>query len=198
MKLDEEQRIRYSNTMTAPDEKHHEAPEYDYSLPQVKTLLSWTAPGRPFRRRAKEFYLNGLLILIFLEVIFFLFNQGMLMLVPPALFFVTFALTTVPPRNFHYRLSTEGVTIEDHFYLWEELYDFYFKKREGVHVLHIRTHAILPGELTLTLGDISEEHARQVLLPFLPFREVIQKTFMDKAAHWLEKTFPLERQHPTS
>lgn len=159
----------------------------------VKTLLSWEAPGRPFKKRKKEFYLSVLLIMFLLEIILFLFSQYMLMLVVLSLVFVAFALATVAPRNFHYRISSEGITIEDHFFLWQELYDFYFKKRDGTTVLHMRTHALIPGELTITLGDMDIEHVKAILLPYLPYREYIKPTFMEKSGNWLAKNFPLER-----
>ncbi len=38
---------------------------------EVKTLLAWTAPGRPFQKRRKEYYLTSLLILLFVEIILF-------------------------------------------------------------------------------------------------------------------------------
>src|SRR3990167_5734883 len=124
---------------------------------EIKTLLAWTAPGRPFRKRGKQYYLTSLLIMFLVEIILFLFSQYLLMLVVVSLVFVAFALATVPPRDFHYRISTEGITIEDHFFLWQELYDFYFRKIENVDTLHIRTHAFIPGELTIPLGDIDKE-----------------------------------------
>lgn len=159
---------------------------------EIKTLLAWTAPGRPFRKRGKQYYLTSLLIMFLVEIILFLFSQYLLMLVVVSLIFVAFALATVPPRDFHYRISTEGITIEDHFFLWQELYDFYFRKIENVDTLHIRTHAFIPGELTIPLGDIDKEHTKSVLLPYLPYREVIRQTFMEKSGDWLSKNFPLE------
>ncbi len=161
---------------------------------QIKTLLSWTSPGRPFKKRGKQYYLSALLILFLFEIILFLFSQYLLMLVALSLVFVAFALATVPPRDFHYRVSSEGITIEDHFFLWQELYDFYFKKRGGIDILHLRTRALFPGELTMTLGDIDREHIKSVLLPYLPFREVIIPTFMEKSGDWLAKNFPLEKE----
>lgn len=163
---------------------------------EVRTLLSWTAPGRPFRRRGKEFYLSALLIMLLIEIILFLFSQYILMLVVLSLVFVAFALVTIPPRDFHYRISSEGVTIEDHFFLWQELYDFYFKKRDGADILHVRTRALIPGELTITLGAMDREHVKSTLLPYLPYREVIRPTFMEKSGDWLAKNFPLERTPP--
>lgn len=160
---------------------------------EVKTILEWTAPGRPFRKRGKQYYLTSLLIMLLVEVILFLFSQYLLMLVVLSFVFVAFTLNTVAPSNFKYRISSEGITVEDHFFLWQELYDFYFKKREGIDVVHVRTHSFIPGELTLTLGSIDREHIKSALLSYLPYREVIRSTFMDKSADWLTKNFPLEK-----
>ncbi|OGH24231.1 MAG: hypothetical protein A3B47_04185 [Candidatus Levybacteria bacterium RIFCSPLOWO2_01_FULL_39_24] len=159
----------------------------------VETILEWSAPGRPFRKRSKQYYLTGLLIMLLIEVILFLFSQYMLMLVVLSLLFVAFALASIAPSDFKYRISSEGVTVEDHFFLWQELYDFYFKKKEGVDVVHIRTHSFIPGELTLTLGNIDREHIKSALLSYLPYREVIRQNFMEKSGLWLEKNFPLEK-----
>ena len=162
---------------------------------EVVTLLSWSAPGRPFRKRSKSFFATGLLLMLLIEIILFLFAQYALMFVVLSLVIISFVLASVPPHDFHYRISTEGITIEDHFYLWQELYDFYFKKKFGVDVLHIRSKTLFPGELTLTLGDITPEQIKSVLLPYLPYREYVKPTFMEQSAEWLSYTFPLENDH---
>jgi hypothetical protein len=161
----------------------------------VRTILEWTAPGRPYRKKGKQYYLTSILIATLVEIILFLFSQYMLMLVVASLIFVAFSLAAVPPTDFKYRISSEGITVEDHFFLWQELYDFYFKKREGVNVVHIRTRAFLPGELTLTLGQINEDHIKSALLPYLPYREFVKSTFMEKSGDWLAKNFPLEKNN---
>lgn len=164
----------------------------------IETILEWSAPGRPFRKRGKQYYLTSLLIMLLVEVILFLFSQYMLMLVVLSLVFVAFALVTVAPSDFKYRISSEGITVEDHFFLWQELYDFYFKKREGTDVVHIRTHSFIPGELILTLGSLDRERIKSALLPYLPYREVIRQNFMEKSGQWLEKNFPLEKESSTA
>ncbi|MBI2621411.1 MAG: hypothetical protein HYW63_02045 [Candidatus Levybacteria bacterium] len=179
-------------------ERREEAPTSSSTLPHehehsLKTLLSWSAPGRPFKARSKQFYMTALLIAFFIEVILFLFSQYMLMFVVASLVFVGFAFAYVPPKNFHYRISTEGLMIEDHFYIWHELYDFYFTKRQGVEVLNIRTKSIFPGILTISLGDVTKEHVKDVLLRYLPFREYIKPTFLERSGDWLSRNFPLER-----
>lgn len=173
------------------EEKEHGESIPDYN--DVRTLLSWTAPGRPFRKKGREFFLSVLLIFFLVEVVVFLFAQYQLMLAVGAVTFLSIVLATVPPKDFHYRISTEGIKIEDHFYIWGELYDFYFKRVDGVNTLVVRTEALIPGELRLTLDDLPKDHVRKVLINFLPYREVVRQTFMEKSGEWLSKNFPLDR-----
>lgn len=161
---------------------------------KIETILEWTAPGRPFKKKSKQYFLTGLLIALLVEVILFLFSQYMLMMVVLSLLFVAFSLAIIPPKDFKYRISSEGITVEDHFFLWQELYDFYLKKREGIDVVHIRTHSLIPGELTLTLGSNDREKIKSALLPYLPYREFVRSTFMEKSGDWLSKNFPLEKK----
>lgn len=160
---------------------------------QIKTFLSWNAPGRPFRKRSKEYFTNCFLITVAIEIILFLFSQYLLMLVVFSLAFFAFTLAVVPPHIYFYKISSEGILIEKNFFIWEELYDFYFMKRQGVDVLHVRTKSYFPGELTIVLGDVPMSQVKNILLMFLPYREYVEPTFMEKAGDWLEKNFPLER-----
>jgi len=176
---------------------NEDAAENDYSTAHdddIVTYLSWHAPGRPYKKHSLEYYTNGFLIMMALQIILFLFGQYLLMALVLSLAFLTFALAVVPPHNFYYRVSSQGIRVEDHYFIWEELYDFYFMKTHGQDVLFVRTKAYFPGELTIILGDISVQQVKAVLLNFLPFREYVKPTFMEKAGTWLEKNFPLERQ----
>lgn len=168
------------------------APNLDYH--DVKTLLSWSAPGRPFKKRGKEFYISIILLVALFEIILFLFAQYELMLAVGALAFVSIILHTVTPKDFHYKITTEGIRVEDHFYIWSELYDFYFKTIDGMDVLIIRTEALIPGELKISLGNVVSDHVRKVLVRFLPYREVVKPSFMEKSADWLSRNFPLDKR----
>ena len=170
---------------------HHDPDNGRYH--EVKTILSWSAHGRPYIPRGRQFYLTSILIAFLVGVILFLFSQYMLMVVVAALVFMGFAFSLVPPRNFHYKISSEGITIEDHFYLWHELYDFYFIRKEGMDILHVRTVDFFPGELIISLGEIHRNQIIKAILPFLPYRELVKPTFMEKSGDWLYKNFPLEK-----
>src|SRR4029077_19356647 len=94
-----------------PEEKHLEEDDMH------GTLLEWKAPGRPFRVHSRQYYMNVLLITAAIEIILFLFAQYLLMVVVLAFVFLAFALATTPPREFYYRITTEGVLVEDHFFI---------------------------------------------------------------------------------
>lgn len=173
--------------------EHHvsEHSDEDYD---VKTLLEWHAPGRPFQRHSKEYYINLFLITVAIEIIIFLFHQYLLMMVVLSLAFLAFALAVIPPHMFYYKITTEGIRVEDMFFLWDELYDFYFDKHSGVEVLKVGTKAYFPGELTLMLDDsVDRKKLKVTMLAFLPFREYVKPTMTQKAGDWLGRNFPLEK-----
>ncbi len=172
------------------DEQGSHQNKHDFD---VRTMVSWSAPGRPFRKKSRQFYLSVLLILMFFLVILFLFSQYELMVVLLALTFLSFALSVVPPHDFHYKITTEGIKVEDYFYIWSELYDFYFKRIDGADILILRTQVMFPGELKISLGNLTRDHLRKILVRYLPYREFVQPTFMEKSAEWLTRNFPLEK-----
>ncbi len=172
------------------EEKVKESPD---TYPDVNTLISWHAPGRPFKTHSKEYFVNIFLITVAIEVIVFLFHMYLLMLVILSLAFLAFALAIVPPHMFYYKITSEGIRIEDSFFIWDELYDFYFTKQNGIELVKIGTKSYFPGELTLMLGDITPQQLKMALISYLPFREYVKPTFTQKAGDWLEKNFPLEK-----
>lgn len=114
------------------------------------------------------------------------------MLAALSIAFLGFVLASTKPHEVEHRITTQAVITGEHAYLYKELYDFWFDEKDGNKVLYIRTNAFFPGVLSLLLGDTSQEKVRDVLVKYLPYREVIKKTFMDKASNWLTKNFPLE------
>src|SRR5258708_35446588 len=83
--------------MSDKEQKTSENPKNTHPIiPGIKTLFEWYAPGRPFQKRTKRFFVNSLLIVLLLEIIIFFFHEYMLMIVILAFLFVTYALNTVP------------------------------------------------------------------------------------------------------
>lgn len=159
----------------------------------VRTLLSWKAPARPFRKRTRDYYLTIAAIVFFVCVILLFFKEWLLIGVILSLTFVTYVLGTVPPREVEHKITTEGIVSHERAYLWEELFDFWFSEALGQKILNINTRRALPGRIFLLLGDLEEGKVRQVLAKYLPYREVPEKGWTEKAGEWLSQKVPLEK-----
>ncbi len=161
----------------------------------TKTYLEWTAPSRPFRKKDRSYYTTIAILVILLILIAILIREILLIGVLLALAFVAYVLGFVPPEDAKYRISAQGVTIGDHFYLWVDLDSFWFAEKEGQKVLHILTNLRFPGELMLVLGTTQEEDIKKVVVKYLPFHEIAPKSLLDKWSESLQKHFPLENPH---
>jgi hypothetical protein len=176
------------------DELDHLSPKIS-EAGVVETLLSWTAPSRAFRKKDRSYYTTILIIVVLLILIAFLAREFLLIGVLLAITFVTYVLAFVPPGDVLYKISTQGITIGDHFYFWHDLESFWLKNKDEVKVVYIQTHLRFPGQLILVLGEESEEEVKRAMARFLPFHEIPRMTLLDRWAEGLQKHFPLENTH---
>lgn len=167
------------------------------AVEEVKTLLSWKALDRPFKKRSKDYYTTIAAIVFLVVVILLFFHQWFLIMAILSLAFLAYVLGTVSPREVEHKITTQGIITGGHSYLWRELYDFWFDKSQGQPVLNVTTFR-LPGRLFMMLGDQTEEKVKEVLAKYIPFREVVEKTWTDKASEWLSQKIPLEKQQTSS
>lgn len=169
---------------------------------EIKTLLSWEAASRPFRKKDRSYYTTLIILAILVVLIVFLWLQDLLLIGAILSFtFVTYVLAFVPPHNINYRISTQGITIGEDFYFWHFLDAFWFSKKEGSTILHIQTRLRFPAQLMLVLGpstgsgQAGEEKVKKIVARFLPFVEVPYKSWLEKWSEGLQKHFPLENKH---
>lgn len=162
----------------------------------VQNLLSWTAPSRPHRKKDRSFYTTVAILIILIAMIALLAGERMLVAVLFALMFLVYVLNFIEPQEIEYKLSTQGVTVDEHFYHWQELDSFWFEKKDGFTVLHILTQLKFPAMLMLVLAPtINEEDVKKTTARFLPFHEIAPKSIIDKWAQSLQRYFPLENPH---
>ena len=166
--------------------------EHDENPNLLKTYLEWTAPSRPYRKKDRSYYTTIAIIVILLILISLLANEILLVGVLLALGFVAYVLAFVPPEDVEYKLSSQGVTIGDHFYFWLELDSFWFSEKEGQKILNILTNIRFPGQLLIVLGSEDEEKVKGIITKYLPYHEIAPKSLMESWAEGLQKHFPLE------
>ncbi len=163
---------------------------------EIKTLLSWEAPSRPYKKKDRSYYTTIItLTIVSILAVFFWLQSILLIGVIASLAFVTYVLAFVPPHNITYRVSTQGITIGEDFYFWHFLDAFWFKEKEKQKVLHIQTRLRFPAQLMLVLGGEDEEKIKKLIAKFLPYVEVPYKSWMEKWSEGLQKHFPLENVH---
>ena len=158
---------------------------------EIKTFLTWQAPSRPFRKKDRSYYTTIAILVVLLALIAFLAQEFLLIGVLLALMFVSYVLAFVPPGEITYKISTQGITIGDHFYFWHSLDSFWFKGTEQK-VLYIQTLLRFPGQLMLVLKDTDLEEVKKVVARFLPYHEIHQPPLIERWAEGLQKHFPLE------
>lgn len=158
----------------------------------LKTFLTWTAPTRPYRKKDRSYYTTVAIIITLLILISLLAHEILLIGVLLALGFVAYVLAFIPPGDVEYKLSSQGITIGDHFYFWMELDSFWFSQKEGQKVLHILTNLRFPGQLIIVLGSESEEKVKSIVAKYLPYHEIAPKSLIESWAEGLQKHFPLE------
>lgn len=161
----------------------------------VSTLLSWKAASRPYRKKNRSFWTTAIILLALVILILFLSGQRLLIGVLFALAFLIYVLDHVPPDEIEYKLSTQGITIGDHFYHWQELDSFWFSKKDGYNMLNVLTRFRFPGLLIIVMGDTPEDEIKSVVARYLPFHEIAPKSMMEKWTESLQKHFPLENPH---
>ncbi len=159
---------------------------------EVKTLIEWEAPSRPFRKKDRSYYTTVAIIVILLILIAFLASEFLLIGVILAFAFVAYALAFVPPGDMKYKISTQGITVGEHFYFWHELESFWFKVSEGQEVLFVQTKLRYPAQFMVILGSQDQEAVKKEVAQFLPFAEKPKMSIFDKWSEALQKHFPLE------
>ena len=161
---------------------------------ELKTLLRWQAPMRPFKKRDREYYTTIAAIVFLLAVILLFLKEWLLIAVMVALMFVAYVLATVKPESVEHEINTMGVLTGEKTYKWSELERFWFSKKWKDTILHIDTNLRFPGRLMMLLSDQDEKKIKDILAKYVQF-EVPEETFMDRSAKWLQDKVPLEKEN---
>ncbi len=162
----------------------------------LKTYVSWKAVSRPFRKKNRSFYTTVAVLLILISGIAFFAGEKLLIGVLLALGFLVYVLNFVSPEDVEYKISSQGVTIGEHFYHWAQLDSFWFSDKDGYKILNILTQIRFPGMLMLVMAeDVDKEEVKRACAKFLPYHEIAPRGFIEKWTESLQKHFPLENPH---
>ena len=160
-----------------------------------KTLLIWQAAARPYKKRSREYYTTIASIVFLVAVILLFMKEWLLIAVIISLTFVSYVLASVKPETIEHKITTWGIVTGGKKYKWEECVRFWFSKQFSNTLLHIETRLGFPKQLIMVV-DEKKDTIENIIVKYLT-PEKPTKTFMDKAAKWLQEKVPLETEEPS-
>ncbi len=149
-----------------------------------KVLYKWSAPDR-IAYNKDTLKMMGLGSFLFLIALYLLWvGQPLLAITVVALFFLYYAVYSIPPIKVTHSIESVGIRSMGVLYPWDNLRQFWFAEREGNIVLYVDTTLALPARLFLIAND--KEEAAEILVylaGFIPYKPLIKKQT------WLDKNF---------
>jgi len=159
----------------------------------MKTLVSWKAAARSFKKRDREYFSTIGAIVFLLSIILLFIKEWLLIGVIIALAFFSYVLASIEPEETEHKITTRGVFTGKKLFEWPRLGRFWVDEKWGHKILHIEQFIGMPTQLLMLLGKESEKNIKQVLEKYL-ICEKPEKTAIDKASEWLSKKVPLETE----
>ena len=171
--------------MTTPKLSPTKSPE--------KTLVTWTVPARPYKKRNREYYTTIASISFLLGVILLLMKEFLLIGVVFAFAFLSYVLASVPPQNIKLQISSKGIKIDNQFFPWDQLLYYWTTQKWGFDLVNIKTKQLVSSYLIFILDPKKKSTILKTLDQHL-IQEKPEASFVDKASRWLQEKVPLETQ----
>jgi len=172
------------------EEKKQEKNQNQNDSRTLKTLLEWKSLTRPFKKRSKEFFSTALAIAALIIIILAFLKEWFLILAVIAFVFLVFVTNKIPPEEVEHKITTRGIITGENEYRWEQLGRFWFEEKDGQKILYVENFGF-PRVLMMLLGQIEQAKLEAILSDYLP-KETPEKTWLDKASHWLTTKISLE------
>ena len=150
-----------------------------------KTLFSWKAQSRPFKKLTKEQWTKIIVFCAFLGLILFIAEGVIPVLLTIAVVFFFYILSTVEPEKIGYEITTKGIKIAGKLTPWDQIYRFWFGESLGSRVLVLETRAVA-SRMNLVIEVKDVDSIRKNLLKYLP-EEESPASGVDKLSGWFSK-----------
>lgn len=153
-----------------------------------RDLITWTAPSRPFKRRDRQFYTTVFAIAGIISLILFLAEGIMPVILIVALVFLYYVLSTVPPENIEYKITSKGVKIAGKLTEWQAMSRFCFGERSGGEILIFETF-LIPGKIEIMINPEIKDGLKREISAYIPYEE-IAASGLDRITNWVAQKLP--------
>jgi hypothetical protein len=159
----------------------------------IKTLLEWRSPSRSFQRYDKEVFSTMAAMAVLFTIVLLFIKEFLLIIVIWSLLFLYYSFSRRPPEEVEHKIATNGLTSIGKMYRWDELGSFWFENYGQDKILKILGGGGVFGMLVILLGNLDEKKVKEALEKYLPYKEMVEKTWSDKATDWLTSKFSFEK-----
>jgi hypothetical protein len=157
---------------------------------QEELIFEWHAAARPFKKRNRQYYTTVALIVFLVSTILFFAGQFLPIAVVITAAFLAYVLSSVPPQDSNYAITTYGVRIDNQLYYWEELGRFWLAEKHDQKLINLELGKF-PHRLTLVYNSADEADLVEILSEVLIMQQPALTSF-EKASKWLSEKVPLE------
>jgi len=128
-----------NETLNQFPEKFYDDPTgLDRYVVQEKMLFSWQGPSKIDKKKKKNEVAQLILFAVILILILFLLQEiflGIIVLLFAILYII---FEASPPLLLQCQISTIGIKVEDKYYYWPQLTQFWFESKNETRILHVR------------------------------------------------------------
>jgi hypothetical protein len=136
----------------------------DRYVVQEKTLFEWRAPNKVERRRTRSEYLQILLFFVIVSLIMILMGELFLFVVSLAGIFLYFVILSSPPSYLQCSITTIGIKVENKYYFWSQIPQYWFEQKLQTKVLTFRAVGFSAiHQVRLAIAAADEEEIQKVL-----------------------------------
>lgn len=170
-------------TSNFPENFYVDPTGLDRYVVQEKVLFSWQGPSKIIKKRSKNQTLQLILFAVILILILILLQEILLAGVVVMFSFLYIVFEATPPLLLQCQITTIGLKIEDKYYYWPQLSQFWFETKHTTRILHVRNLYPYLQVIKLIIQENEEEDIKNILGKYLLFKKP-QPKFMEK---WLKK-----------
>lgn len=158
---------------------------------QEKSLYEWLAPSKIEQGRTRNELIQYTLLFVLVSLITLLIS-GVLAFVVVMVGSIVLFLTIFSPAAFlQCKISTIGIKVEETYYYWQNLSQYWFEERKNSTILYFRTIYPKVGIHHIVIPNDEKENVMKKIGTYLLYKKP-QETSLTKWWSRLKEHFPIE------
>jgi hypothetical protein len=171
-----------TNRSNFPEDFYHDPTGVDRYVVQERELVSWKAPSKLERERNLREFIQVLLLTIMIGLILLLIGEFLLTIVLGAMGILYVVMITAKPTFLNIHVTTIGIKVEEKYYFWPMMTQFWFEDRLDEKVLSFRyfENGFHVGRFLVPPSEV--DHIQQEMGKFL----LCKKPSLSRFEAWLD------------